>query len=92
MQPVQCLAGDVAQHDTVSSGGLVRPGLCILCAKCLFVFWRDSLVFEKLSKCSCWVECNTSTCNFALLGFFVCGCNVNAFKGASLRLSPVQMG
>lgn len=33
--PVQCLPWDVAQHDTVSSGGLVRPGVCILCAKCL---------------------------------------------------------
>lgn len=61
-QPVQCLAWDVAQHK----------GLCILlCAFCVpSVFWRDSLVFEKFSKCTCWVECNTGTCNFAPL-FFV---------------------
>lgn len=61
-QPVQCPAWDVAQHE----------GLCILlCAFCVpSVFWRDSLVFEKFSKCTCWVECNTGTCNFAPL-FFV---------------------
>lgn len=31
-----------------------------------------SLVFEKLSNCTCWVECNTGACNFAPLVF--CGC------------------
>lgn len=33
-RPVQCLAWDVAQHEGCV-GGLVHPGLCILCAKCL---------------------------------------------------------